>query len=165
MYRGSFLVILISFLLGINIYGWRSSGVNHVLIFELNPRDHLSHSQTLEVRVRDAARRVTIWMTSLFQLLVACFHVSADYFPCFSWLVSLFQLAGFLGCTWICGVVFYLLGGFVIPISVFSYPFSLVCFMLVFLFNPLPICYKKARWWLLRFLVSTWRAGGSSGFW
>ena len=77
----------------------------------------------------------------------------------------MFQLAGFLGCTWICSVVFYLLGGFVIPISVFSYPFSLVCFMLVFLFNPLPICYKKARWWLLRFLVSTWRAGGSSGFW
>ena len=50
MYRGSFLIILLNFLLGINIYGWRSSGVNHVLIFELNPREHLSHSQILEVR-------------------------------------------------------------------------------------------------------------------
>jgi len=24
--------------MGINVYGWRSSGVNHVLIFELDPR-------------------------------------------------------------------------------------------------------------------------------
>lgn len=30
------------FLMGINVYGWRSSGVNHVLIFELDPRNHLS---------------------------------------------------------------------------------------------------------------------------
>ena len=49
MYRGVFLVILCTFLLGINTYGWRSSGVNHVLIFELDPRDHLTHQQLLEV--------------------------------------------------------------------------------------------------------------------
>ena len=49
MYRGMFLVILMIFLLGINTYGWRSSGVNHVLIFEIDPRHHLSHQQLLEV--------------------------------------------------------------------------------------------------------------------
>ena len=49
MYRGLFLVILFIFLLGINTYGWRSSGVNHVLIFELDPRNHLNHQQLLEV--------------------------------------------------------------------------------------------------------------------
>jgi len=49
MYRGMFLVILFILLLGINTYGWRSSGVNHVLIFELDPRNHLSHQELLEV--------------------------------------------------------------------------------------------------------------------
>ena len=50
MYRSIFLVILCCLLLGINTYGWRSSGVNHVLIFELDPRNHLTHSELLEVR-------------------------------------------------------------------------------------------------------------------
>ncbi len=49
MYRAIFLVILCCCLLGINTYGWRSSGVNHVLIFELDPRDNLTHQQLLEV--------------------------------------------------------------------------------------------------------------------
>ena len=49
IYRGMFLIILFIFLLGLNTYGWRSSGVNHVLIFELDPRNHLNHQQLLEV--------------------------------------------------------------------------------------------------------------------
>jgi len=49
MYRGMFIVILDIFLLGINTYGWRSSGVNHVLIFEIDPRHHLTHQQLMEV--------------------------------------------------------------------------------------------------------------------
>lgn len=35
---------------GINTYGWRQAGVNHVLIFELNPRNNLSHQHLFEVR-------------------------------------------------------------------------------------------------------------------
>merc|ERR1719245_1686242 len=35
LYRGPFLVILFIFLLGINVHFWRVSGVNHVLILEL----------------------------------------------------------------------------------------------------------------------------------
>lgn len=49
MYRGMFLVIFDLFLLGVNTYGWRSSGVNHVLIFEIDPRNHLSHAKFMEV--------------------------------------------------------------------------------------------------------------------
>ncbi|KAK1878460.1 Xenotropic and polytropic retrovirus receptor 1 like [Dissostichus eleginoides] len=41
IYRGGFLLIEFLFLLGINTYGWRQAGVNHVLIFELNPRNNL----------------------------------------------------------------------------------------------------------------------------
>ena len=37
-------------LLGINIYGWSKAGVNHKLIFELDPRDHLTFIDLLKVR-------------------------------------------------------------------------------------------------------------------
>lgn len=49
IYRGGFLLIEFLFLLGINTYGWRQAGVNHVLIFELNPRNNLSHQHLFEV--------------------------------------------------------------------------------------------------------------------
>lgn len=48
IYRGGFLLIEFLFLLGINTYGWRQAGVNHVLIFELNPRNNLSHQHLFE---------------------------------------------------------------------------------------------------------------------
>ncbi|XP_022106276.1 xenotropic and polytropic retrovirus receptor 1 homolog [Acanthaster planci] len=49
MYRGMFLIILHIFLLGLNTYGWRKAGVNHVLIFELDPRNNLSHEDFIEM--------------------------------------------------------------------------------------------------------------------
>ncbi|XP_023669080.1 xenotropic and polytropic retrovirus receptor 1a [Paramormyrops kingsleyae] len=49
LYRGGFLLIEFLFLLGINTYGWRQAGVNHVLIFELNPRSNLSHQHLFEI--------------------------------------------------------------------------------------------------------------------
>lgn len=49
LYRGTFLVCLFMFLIGINVYGWKKSGVNHVLIFELDPRDHLSDQHLIEI--------------------------------------------------------------------------------------------------------------------
>lgn len=64
IYRGGFLLIEFLFLLGINTYGWRQAGVNHVLIFELNPRNNLSHQHLFEVSFRngcgaDARRKET----------------------------------------------------------------------------------------------------------
>lgn len=49
LYRPMLLIILNILLLGINVYGWRSSGVNHVLIFELDPRNHLSDQHLIEM--------------------------------------------------------------------------------------------------------------------
>ncbi|XP_006819156.1 solute carrier family 53 member 1-like [Saccoglossus kowalevskii] len=49
MYRGCFVMIFSIFLLGINTYGWRKAGVNHVLIFEIDPRNHLNYEELLEV--------------------------------------------------------------------------------------------------------------------
>ena len=65
LYRGPFLVILFIFLLGINVYGWRSSGVNHVLIFELDPRNHLSEQHLMEL----AAIFGVIWTLSVLTFL------------------------------------------------------------------------------------------------
>lgn len=48
LYRGTLLIILFMFLIGVNVYGWRTSGVNHVLIFELDPRNHLSEQHLME---------------------------------------------------------------------------------------------------------------------
>lgn len=61
MYRGMFLIIMMICFLGINTYGWRSSGVNHVLIFEIDPRRHLTHQQLLEL----AAFLAVVWSLSL----------------------------------------------------------------------------------------------------
>lgn len=85
MYRGMFLIILDIFLLGINTYGWRSSGVNHVLIFEIDPRHHLTHQQLMELSTGLAV----IWCGSvLLYLFSGLFGISGYIFP--------LALAGFL---------------------------------------------------------------------
>lgn len=65
LYRGPFLIIEFIFLMGINVYGWRSSGVNHVLIFELDPRNHLSEQHLMEL----AAIFGVVWTLSLLSFL------------------------------------------------------------------------------------------------
>uniref|UniRef100_A0A3Q2P2Q5 Xenotropic and polytropic retrovirus receptor 1b n=1 Tax=Fundulus heteroclitus TaxID=8078 RepID=A0A3Q2P2Q5_FUNHE len=69
IYRGGFLLIEFLFLLGINTYGWRQAGVNHVLIFELNPRNNLSHQHLFEI----AGLLGVLWCVSLLSCL---FHDS-----------------------------------------------------------------------------------------
>ncbi|CAH8831685.1 unnamed protein product [Trichobilharzia szidati] len=49
LFRGTFLLIFFLCLFGANTYGWRSSGVNNVLIFELDPRTHLDHFELLQI--------------------------------------------------------------------------------------------------------------------
>ncbi|KAK7793849.1 hypothetical protein R5R35_014133 [Gryllus longicercus] len=65
LYRGPLLIIEFLFLMGINVYGWRSSGVNHVLIFELDPRSHLSEQHLMEL----AAIFGVVWTLSLLAFL------------------------------------------------------------------------------------------------
>ena len=61
IYRGLFIVVLFLALLGGNVYGWSKHGVNHVLIFELDPRNHLMFADLLEV----AFLFGTIWALSV----------------------------------------------------------------------------------------------------
>lgn len=65
LYRGPFLLFEFIFLIGINVYGWRSSGVNHVLIFELDPRNHLSEQHLMEL----AAVFGVVWALSLLSFI------------------------------------------------------------------------------------------------
>lgn len=65
LYRGPLLIIEFLFLIGVNVYGWRSSGVNHVLIFELDPRNHLSEQHLMEL----AAVLGVVWTLSLLSFL------------------------------------------------------------------------------------------------
>ncbi|XP_043225599.1 xenotropic and polytropic retrovirus receptor 1 homolog isoform X2 [Amphibalanus amphitrite] len=67
LFRGPLHVTLFIFLIGINVHGWRSAGVNHVLIFELNPRSHLSAQALMEI----AAIFGVIWA-----VMVLCFLYS-----------------------------------------------------------------------------------------
>ncbi|XP_058030867.1 solute carrier family 53 member 1 isoform X2 [Ahaetulla prasina] len=73
IYRGGFLLIEFLFLLGINTYGWRQAGVNHVLIFELNPRSNLSHQHLFEI----AGFLGMLWCLSL----LACIYGDSTGFP------------------------------------------------------------------------------------
>jgi len=57
LFRGFFLLFANVFLMGLNMYGWQSSGVNHVLIFEIEPRDHLTYQSLMEI----SSFFATIW--------------------------------------------------------------------------------------------------------
>uniref|UniRef100_A0A667YAH7 Xenotropic and polytropic retrovirus receptor 1b n=1 Tax=Myripristis murdjan TaxID=586833 RepID=A0A667YAH7_9TELE len=61
IYRGGFLISKFC----INTYGWRQAGVNHVLIFELNPRNNLSHQHLFEI----AGLLGVLWCVSLLSCL------------------------------------------------------------------------------------------------
>lgn len=65
LYRAPLLVIMFVFLIGINIYGWRSAGCNHVLIFELDPRNHLSEQHLMEL----AAIFGVVWSVSILSFI------------------------------------------------------------------------------------------------
>lgn len=52
-------------LFSINIYGWQRNGINSVLIFELNPRDRLTHWHMASI----AWTLAFIWSVSLFLFL------------------------------------------------------------------------------------------------
>ncbi|XP_076053995.1 solute carrier family 53 member 1-like isoform X2 [Oratosquilla oratoria] len=67
LFRAPMLIIIFLFLIGINIYGWRSSGVNHVLIFEIDPRNHLTEQHLIEI----AAIFGVIWALSVLGFLYA----------------------------------------------------------------------------------------------
>jgi xenotropic and polytropic retrovirus receptor 1 len=49
LFRGFFLFFLCIWLCGLNMYGWAAAGVNHVLIFEIDPRNHLTYQSVMQI--------------------------------------------------------------------------------------------------------------------
>ncbi|XP_034941909.1 xenotropic and polytropic retrovirus receptor 1 homolog [Chelonus insularis] len=89
LYRGPLLIVQFLFLMGVNVYGWRSSGVNHVLIFELDPRNHLSEQHLMEL----AAVLGVVWTLSLLSFL---YSASLSIPPFVNPLVLVCIMLGFL---------------------------------------------------------------------
>lgn len=78
LFRGPFFVSLLIVLIGVNVYGWRTSGVNHVLIFELDPRDHISEQHLFEVGLLFA----NIWVLCILGYLFAPHtNINPNIFP------------------------------------------------------------------------------------
>ncbi|XP_017852158.1 xenotropic and polytropic retrovirus receptor 1 isoform X2 [Drosophila busckii] len=49
LYRGPFTWVIFNFYMAANVAGWRRFGINHVLIFEIDPRSHLLPATFLEI--------------------------------------------------------------------------------------------------------------------
>merc|ERR1712137_538232 len=69
MGRAPMMIALFLFFMGLNVQGWRKSGVNHVLIFELDPRHHLTEQHLLEL----AAILGVLWTLSILAFLYSKF--------------------------------------------------------------------------------------------
>ena len=68
-------------------------------------------------------------------------------------LVLVFQVALLIGVMWAVSLVFYMFGH-ILGIGAYTPNLVLVSVLFVFTLNPLKICYYRARFWLLRVLVS-----------
>ena len=72
------LCIIMVFLLGLNVRGWGAAGVNHKLIFELDPRNHSSHRDILGTSLLLAV----LWAISLVIFIFADYlSIPAFYSP------------------------------------------------------------------------------------
>jgi len=78
LFRGFFLFLLCVFLCGINMYGWTTAGVNHVLIFEIDPRRHLTYQSVMQI----AAFLFMVWALCVLGYLYAhLFYLPPFLFP------------------------------------------------------------------------------------
>ncbi|VDP22756.1 unnamed protein product [Soboliphyme baturini] len=67
MFRGFLILFVNIFLIGVNMYGWQRHGVNHVLIFEVDPRRHLTYQRLLEI----SSMFLVMWMMCVLGFLYA----------------------------------------------------------------------------------------------
>lgn len=70
LYRSSLLIILEIIFVGLNTYVWSHFGVNHILIFEIDPRQHLTFEKLLEL----GCFLLVVWLLSFLGFLVASFY-------------------------------------------------------------------------------------------
>ncbi len=133
LYRGILLAIVHVFFIGLNIYGWSSSGVNHVLIFEIDPRNHLTHQDLLE-----ASESLIVAIIQANQLLI---------------LNNILKISVFLGVIWIINLIAFVVSAFY-QLEYYVYPLVLIVFLAFYLMNPFRFFHKNSRFWLLKVL---WR--------
>ncbi|PAV58031.1 hypothetical protein WR25_18800 isoform B [Diploscapter pachys] len=67
LFRGPLLLFLSIFLCGLNMAGWAKAGVNHVLIFEVDPRNHLSYQTLMQI----ASFMILLWSAAVLCYLYA----------------------------------------------------------------------------------------------
>ncbi|EDW30512.1 GL26825 [Drosophila persimilis] len=79
LYRGPFTWVIFNFFMAANVTGWQRFGVNHVLIFEIDPRSHLQPATFLEI----ACTFGILWTLSMLGFLYhGQFHVADPFvFP------------------------------------------------------------------------------------
>ncbi len=130
LYRGILLIVTHVFFIGLNTYGWSSSGVNHVLIFEIDPRNHLVYQELLEVSIL---------------CLIENFKFNNFNFD--------FKIGTFLGVLWMINIIAYTISAY-LSIEYSFYPIIFVLFLLIYLINPIRIMKQSARFWLIKILVN-----------
>ncbi|CDW59643.1 Xenotropic and polytropic retrovirus receptor 1 [Trichuris trichiura] len=93
LFRGFLILFAQIFLMGVNMYGWQRKGVNHVLIFEIDPRRHLTYQQLLEI----STMFLVVWSLCILGYLYADhLAISKLVFPlilmgfCIVWLLNPF---------------------------------------------------------------------------
>uniref|UniRef100_A0A915DKX6 Xenotropic and polytropic retrovirus receptor 1 n=1 Tax=Ditylenchus dipsaci TaxID=166011 RepID=A0A915DKX6_9BILA len=67
LFRGFFLFFLSVWFCGLNMCGWAAAGVNHVLIFEVDPRNHLTYQTVMQI----ASFMLMLWALSVLGYLYA----------------------------------------------------------------------------------------------
>ncbi|KAH8325333.1 hypothetical protein KR067_000642 [Drosophila pandora] len=100
LYRGPFTWVIFNFFMAANVAGWQRAGVNHVLIFEIDPRSHLLPATFLEI----ACVFGILWAFSMLGFLLHDLIFVADPF--------LFPLA----------LILIMLGMLVVPLPIMNWP-------------------------------------------
>lgn len=138
LYKGSFLLIEFLFLIGLNLYCFNTSAINHTLIFGLDPREHLSCYHIFEVSCE------IIYLSVFINLMITVLR--PHVFDC------VMQMAGGLTMCW-CSSVLASLHPPVLSIPQQLHPLLFHSFLLFLLLNPFSIFHAQARRWLMVTMV------------
>jgi len=85
LYRSSLFIILHIIFIGFNLYGWSTSGVNYVLIFEIDPRNHLCYENLLEL----GTLLGVLWLFNSIGFVISAYFEIEHYAYPFSFIVFL----------------------------------------------------------------------------
>lgn len=78
LFRGLLLFFMCIWLCGLNMYGWAAAGVNHVLIFEVDPRNHLTYQSLMQI----SSFMCMLWAVGVLGYLYAhLIHLPPFLFP------------------------------------------------------------------------------------